>query len=333
MTILAEGSLDNTARQLESTLKLPQNKAMLRSSFQNYSDIIQRKADGVRLNVNTAIFTNQDFPVKKSFQAISEQSYKVQTTPINFRDPTQATSLINKYVAQATMNRIATFVTPAFYISRANGKCPLTLLERAKKVFYDDKNMKIGEVDMMFQMAPFPYSRLENINAYAVELPYGLDRKTSMIVILPFKGESLAGVLNLMSKVPFSSIVQSLEDSEMEYVDEDILVYLPKFKISSDFNLNIVLSKIGIKDIFDYEKANLLGMFDHYLYLSRLIQKAEIEVNEEGTVAAAASGAAIQNKSTPPVFKANRPFLYFIVDKPTRSIVFAGKVTNPDNLK
>lgn len=344
MTIISEGSMDNTARQLESTLRIPQNKASLRASFQNYSKTLLKQTDGVRLDLNTAIFTNKDFPVKKSFQAVSEQAYNVLVNPMNFKNSGQASTLINKYVAQATKNRITTFVNAGDVMNaqvfltsilffKGQWKMPFNTTATHRDTFYDDKNMKIGEVDMMFQVGPFPYTRLETIKSYAVELPYGFDRKMSMIVLLPFKGESITGVLNLLSQVPFSSIVQTLEESEIEFVGEDVHVYLPKFKISSDFNLNIVLSKIGIKDVFDIEKANLLGMFDHYLYLSRLIQKAEIEVNEEGTVAAAASGASLQNKSTPPVFKANKPFLYFIVDKPTRSIIFAGKVTNPSTLK
>ncbi|KAJ8938872.1 hypothetical protein NQ318_008022 [Aromia moschata] len=66
-------------------------------------------------------------------------------------------------------------------------------------------------------------------------------------------------------------------------------------------------------------------MFYHYIYLSRLIQKAEIEVDEKGTVPVDAPGISQQNKPAPPVFKANKPFLYFIVDKLTSSIIFAGK--------
>lgn len=152
----------------------------------------------------------------------------------------------------------------------------------------------------------------------------------SMIVILPFKGESIAGVLNYLSKTQFSTVIKSLEDAEQEFVDEDIHVYLPKFKISSDFVLNDPLNKViqlvdnivivytnyaicriicsnimnffeyvlhllqmGIKDIFSRDKADLLGMFYHYLYVTRVIQKAEIEVNEEGTIASAASGTLL----------------------------------------
>lgn len=66
-----------------------------------------------------------------------------------------------------------------------------------------------------------------------------------MILILPFKGESLSGVLNLLSHKPFSSIIEALGNSEKEFIDEDIYLYVPKFKFSSDFNLNVVLNKVS----------------------------------------------------------------------------------------
>ncbi|KAJ8923864.1 hypothetical protein NQ315_010446 [Exocentrus adspersus] len=341
MSILAEGSRDNTARQLENTLKIPQDKSPLRINFQNFSDTLLTRANGVRLELNTAIFSNKDFPVKKSFEALLHEYYKVALKPVNFKSPTQAASFINEYVAQATRNRIPVlvstsdvsnaqvFLTSILYF-KGQWKRPFNVSASHRETFYDEKNMKIGEVDMMYQTGIFPYSRIEEIKAHVLELPYGANRKMSMVVILPFKGQNIAGVLNSMIKVPFSSIITSLEEAEQQFVDEDVHVYLPRFKISSDFNLNIVLNKMGIKDVFDLDKANLLGMFDHYLYLSRLIQKAEIEVNEDGTVASAASGGFLQNKSQPPRFRANKPFLYFIVEKSTKSIVFAGKVSNPD---
>lgn len=90
---------------------------------------------------------------------------------------------------------------------------------------------------------------------------------------------------------------------------------------------------MGLTEIFDSQKADLLGIAPHYLFVSNLLQKAEIVVNEEGTVAAAAAGASVTNKVTSPVFHANRPFLYFIVDKRTKTIIFSGKVSDPKDSK
>lgn len=90
---------------------------------------------------------------------------------------------------------------------------------------------------------------------------------------------------------------------------------------------------MGLKEVFDSQKSDLLGMAPHYLYVSSLLQRAEIDVNEEGTVASAVSGASVTNKSPSPVFHANNPFLYFIVDKRTNTIIFSGKISNPKDSK
>ncbi|XP_018569245.1 serine protease inhibitor 77Ba [Anoplophora glabripennis] len=341
MNILAEGSRNNTARQLENALRIPQDKTALRKNFQNFTNTLLTKTNGATLDIDTAMFTNENFPLKNNFRAIIDQYYKVAVNQLDFKNSALAASSINKHVALVTRDRIKQLVIPAdvknaqvFLTSvlyfKGLWKMPFNTSATHKETFYDEKNNKISEVDMMFQIGVFPYSRMEEIKGHVLDLPYGQDRKMSMIVILPFKGESITGVLNYLSKMPFSSVIKSLEDAEKEFVDEDIHVYLPKFKISSDFVLNGPLIKIGIKDVFSSEEADLVGMFDHFLYVSKVIQKAEIEVNEEGTIATAASGAALQNKSQPPKFRANRPFLYFIVDRSTRSVMFAGKVTNPN---
>jgi serine protease inhibitor len=130
-----------------------------------------------------------------------------------------------------------------------------------------------------------------------------------MIVILPYKGQTLTNMLQMMSQNPFSTIIDRLDKVKDEFEGEDVKVYLPRFAAKSDLTLNTVLEKVefeeekisqvlindclfqmGITDVFDPETADLLGMFPHFLYISRLIQRAEIDVNEEGTVASAASG-------------------------------------------
>lgn len=345
MAALLEGSRDNTLRQLESTLRLPSNnKVLIRYNYQNLSRYMNVHSNAVTLETESALFTNQDFTVKRSFEDAALQYYGIPITPINFKAPTQAAGVINQYVAKVTRNRIPVFVNAGdvsdaqvFMASlmyfKGLWRLPFNKTATHRESFYDEKNNKIGEVEMMYLTSVLPYSRLEELNAHAIELPYGRDGQISMVVVLPFKGESISGVLNKMSKMTFSTILRTLDDADKRFMDESINVYLPKFKITSDFNLNVVLSKIGIKDAFDSQKANLLDMFDQYLYLSRLIQKAEIDVDEQGTTASAAAGAAFENKAFPAKFKANKPFLYFIVNKPTKTIIFAGKVSNPDTLK
>ncbi|CAG9855384.1 unnamed protein product [Phyllotreta striolata] len=345
MATLVEGARDNTLRQLQNTLRLPpNNKVLVRYNFQNLTRYMNVRSSAVNLETENAMFTNKEFPVKAAFEDAALQYYGVPITPVNFRSPGPAAAIINRYVARLTRNRIPNFVDSADLLDaqvfmasllyfKGLWKSPFQRNATHTESFYDEKGNKIGDVEMMYQTSSLPFARLEGLNAHAVELPYGSDGATSMVLVLPFKGDGVAAVLGKMSRMRFSDVLQTIEDAARMYPDELIHLYLPKFKVSSNFNLNVVLTKIGIKDVFDYSKSNLLDMFDQYLYLSRLIQKAEIEVDEEGTIATAATGASFVNKASPARFRVNKPFLYFIVNKLTRSIVFAGKISNPNTLK
>lgn len=84
--------------------------------------------------------------------------------------------------------------------------------------------------------------------------------------------------------------MRDIEESQAKYEDDEVEIYMPRIRISADFTLNVVLEQMGLVDIFDANKANLSGIAKYSPYLSRVIHKAKIEVNEEGTVAAAVTG-------------------------------------------
>ncbi|XP_052553576.1 serpin B12-like isoform X2 [Tympanuchus pallidicinctus] len=109
-------------------------------------------------------------------------------------------------------------------------------------------------------------------------------------------------------------------------------VYLPRFKLEDTFNLNEVLKAMGMTDIFTESKADLSALSSgESLVLSNIVHKAYVEVNEEGTTAAAATGATIVRRSLPliEVFMADHPFLFFIRHNPTNAILFFGKFCSP----
>lgn len=118
-----------------------------------------------------------------------------------------------------------------------------------------------------------------------------------------------------------------------EYMFESTVeVYLPRFKLEGTFNLNKVLQEMGMTDIFTESKVDLSAMtFAKSLVLSNVVHKVYVEVNEEGTVAAAGTGASIVRRSLPltEVFMANHPFLFFIRHNSTNTIIFFGKLCSP----
>jgi serpin B len=110
-----------------------------------------------------------------------------------------------------------------------------------------------------------------------------------------------------------------------------VRVYLPKFKVTCEFRLDKSLAALGMTDAFDAGKADFTGMGGRQgdLFISAVVHKAFVEVNEEGTEAAAATGVVGGRDMSPPVFRADHPFVYLIRDNQTGSVLFLGRVTDP----
>ena len=163
----------------------------------------------------------------------------------------------------------------------------------------------------------------------ALEMPYK-GKRLSMIFILPNdKHSSLVDLEETMSKV--TNINSVLKFGYKEKVE----VTLPRFKIESKFDLVEPLMELGMTDMFDESSADFSGMTggnNKGLYVSKVLQKAFVEVNEEGTEAAAATAAIMMGRSRQPEperFTCDRPFMFLIRDNLTGLILFSGHVTDP----
>ncbi|KAK9889243.1 hypothetical protein WA026_004520 [Henosepilachna vigintioctopunctata] len=340
LSIIAEGSRGNTARELEISLNIPSEKTQFRKEYKSLQGLLQNKTPNVTLELSSGIFTNKKHPLKQSFQRRTKEFYDADIMPVDFKNLKASTEFINNYISKATNNRIPDLISPddlrdaeIFLTStlyfKGDWQNPFNQTATKKAPFFNEKGKEIAQVNMMYLSGFVPFLRLEALKSQAVLLRYGDGSKMAMVVILPMKGSSVSEVLSLMNRMPMRTILEKLREAEQQFVDEDVNVYLPKFSISSDLNLNIALDKLGIKDVFDSQKADLLDMVSQYLYISRFVQKAEIVVNEEGTEASAAAGASAIYKQQSPKFMANRPFIYSIVDSQARSVIFNGVYRNP----
>ena len=164
--------------------------------------------------------------------------------------------------------------------------------------------------------------------AMALEMPYK-GKRLSMIFILPNnKHSSLADLEETMSKVKnINSILK------FEY-KEKVEVTLPRFKLESQLDLVEPLMQLGMTDMFGStaDFSGMTGGTNKGLYVSEIVQKAFVEVNEEGTEAAAATAAVMMGRSRQPEpeqFTCDRPFMFLIRDNLTGMILFSGHVTDP----
>jgi serpin B len=177
----------------------------------------------------------------------------------------------------------------------------------------------------MYQMRHYRYS--EDDSLQILELPYkGGD--LSMLVLLPRQVDGLAAVEKTLSAARIGELRAKLMSQKVEAL-------LPKFKLETRYELNGMLKTLGMKEAFLAGKADFSGIDGGAgeLYISLVIHKAFVDVNERGTEAAAATavvqGAGSANFTPPPVFRADHPFLFLICDNSSGSILFLGRMMNP----
>uniref|UniRef100_A0AAY4D2J1 Serpin domain-containing protein n=1 Tax=Denticeps clupeoides TaxID=299321 RepID=A0AAY4D2J1_9TELE len=179
--------------------------------------------------------------------------------------------------------------------------------------FNVDENKKVS-VDMMYRQGFYDfYEDKENFTT-VIRLPYKCD--ASMFIILPDEGK--------MKDVEDSFYIKYLKDWSLE-------LGMPKFKISGSYNLNGILKEMGVDHAFD-GNADFSGMTTSKVAVSEVEHKAILNVDEKGTEASAATTIEIVDMSTldqPKTVIINRPFMVFITDHTTRSLLFIGKITDP----
>ena len=155
-----------------------------------------------------------------------------------------------------------------------------------------------------------------------LELPYVGDR-LSMVLLLPKEVDGLAAVEEALNR-------ENLEKWLGQLREQPVRVSLPRFKLDSRFELSKTLEAMGMVNAFSGAKADFSGMTGRRdLFISLVVHQAEVEVNEEGTEAAAATAVLMRKGPLPTAFTADHPFCFLIRDKETGSILFLGRVMNP----
>ena len=181
----------------------------------------------------------------------------------------------------------------------------------------------------MRQTKKFEFAILDELGASMLELPYTGDR-LSLQLVLPRNGNSLAALEQNLR----TADLQQLFDSKRN--EEKVAVTLPRFKLEQTIPLTEQLQQLGMTDMFVDGKADFSAIAQRRrqeaLYVSGVLQKALIEVNEEGSEAAAATGSEAGASAMPmPLkeFRADRPFLFFLRDNLTGMLLFQGRVADP----
>ena len=173
----------------------------------------------------------------------------------------------------------------------------------------------------------FNYGLSRELNVKAIELPYA-GKKLSMIVLLPEHPNGIGALEQALSAEHLVNFEKSFEIMPQVEVN----TCLPRFKLEDSFDLGSTLSSMGMTDAFIDGVADFSGMNgEKDLSISKVVHKAFLEVNEEGSEAAAATGVVMKKKGMLRVFnfRADHPFLFFIRENETKTVLFLGKYSRP----
>jgi serpin B len=283
-----------------------------------------------------ALWPQKEYPFHAAYLDLVRNRFGANAQPLDYiADADQARRTINAWVAEQTRNKIPELfpvnslgsdtrlvLTNAIYF-KADWAHAFDKKATSPQDFYRDAQTTV-KVPLMFQQAELAYQ--ETADYQAIELPYK-DGDVAMLVILPKKKDGLAA---LEKSLPQELLRHGLAHAS----HKQVAVHLPKFKISSEFKLNSTLSAMGMPLAFS-GGADFSGMSDERLSISLVIHKAVIEVDEEGTVAAAATGVVMKEAAAisdqPVSFTADHPFLFALRDRRTGCILFMGRVVNPQS--
>uniref|UniRef100_A0A8C0G1E0 Serpin B6 n=1 Tax=Chelonoidis abingdonii TaxID=106734 RepID=A0A8C0G1E0_CHEAB len=190
-----------------------------------------------------------------------------------------------------------------------------------------ERQFKINK-SMMSKEAKYNMSYLTDFQTKILDLPY-VDNETSMIILLPDEIQDNSTGLEQV-KLTHEKLTEWIHPEMMDY--SEVEVFLPRFKLEQAYDLKPVLESMGMADAFDSDKVDLSGMSaSNDLVLSEVVHKSFVEVNEEGTEAAAATGVILAGccLQIPPQFTADHPFLFFIRHNKTGNILFYGRFCSP----
>ena len=250
--------------------------------------------------------------------------------------PAESRATINRWVEESTVGKIKD-VIPEGSLSMNTALVLVNAIyfkgnwekqfkkENTRKVPFFIKENEKTEVDMMCgERLEFPNGYSGELKCLIVELPYrDVSKELRMVVLLPRKKDGLSELEEKLNSTNLQSMLDSLRESEIE-------VFLPKFKMEKNIRLSETLSGLGMKDFFQRGVADLSGMDGtRELHVSRVFHKARIDVNEEGTEAAAATAVFMYAMSANIKFYADHPFMFLIMEKKSRSVLFLGRYVKP----
>ncbi|OGN23652.1 MAG: hypothetical protein A3A13_01720 [Candidatus Yanofskybacteria bacterium RIFCSPLOWO2_01_FULL_43_22] len=332
-----EGARGKTADEIQTIFHFPVDSNLRQSSFAAIHNQINNPNSKYKLNIANALWAQNDYKFLSEYINILQQYYAGKATNVDFKNSTeQARQTINKWVEEKTNNKITNLfpqgsldsmtrlvLTNAIYFKG-------TWIKQFEKKQTRDDNFRVNsnnivKISMMQRTdkdAKFHYTEADNLQI--LEIPYEGD-KLSMMILLP-KNDNLSSLESSLS-------LEKINDWKSKLLEQRVDVFMPKFTFNTKYFMSETLAKMGMPTAFT-DAADFSGMDGtKSLSIQNVIHQAFVDVNEEGTEAAAATGVSVGITSVmpqqTPVFRADHPFIFVIQDKDNGNILFFGRVSNP----
>ncbi|MCX8189899.1 MAG: serpin family protein [Candidatus Diapherotrites archaeon] len=330
-----EGAKGQTAEEMKKVLHLPQSN-ILRPNFAAIYNKINAKGKPFELRTGNALWTQKNYPFIKDYLSLVEKYYGGKAAELDFiNDTEKSRQTINSFIEEQTNGKIKDLIP-------IGSLDPLTRLVITNAIYFkgtwlvefdpkdtieadfivsQDKKVKVQMMHMAPEDKYFNYAETEELQL--LELPYS-GEELSMLILLPKK--DLASVEKNLTEEKLSEYKKMMQKTKLA------LIEIPKFEINTKYFMVKTLKEMGINTAFG-GSADFTGMTPkRELYISEVIHQAYAKVDEKGTEAAAATAVIMKATSARPeiTFVADHPFIFLIQHKETGTILFVGRVINPN---
>ncbi|XP_054893923.1 leukocyte elastase inhibitor A-like isoform X2 [Poeciliopsis prolifica] len=336
------GARGDTATQMSECLKIQDCQDDVHTLFAKLLSEINNPEATFALSVANRLYGEKSYNFLQ-FLTQTKTHYNAELEAVDFRTSSEEARMkINNWVEEKTQGKIKDIVAEGVVDSMTRMVLVNAIYFKAawEKQFFEsdtkEDQFRLNKktttpVQMMCQEDDFPFTVIDEVNCQILEMPYK-GKELSMLIILPNDIEDdITGLEKLEKLLTYEKFMEWTHPDKMK--SRKVVVKLPRFKLEETYDLNEVLTSMGMVDAFDQTKSDFSGMSGNKeLVVSKVSHKAFVDVNEEGTEAASATSIISRNFSgylNPSFFNADHPFLFFIRHNPTLTVLFAGRFCCP----
>jgi serpin B len=329
------GAAEATETQMRRAMHFGPNDRGFHNAYGGLIERLNQQGQKGRyqLLIANALWAQEDFRFLDSYMELVRTVYDARAERVNYvTAPQKATETINAWVEEKTQGKITDLIAPGALDARTRLVLTNAIYFKGNWAEQFDKRQTheapfyISQQDtvqtpMMHRRGEYRYGKFDGLQV--LEMSYEGD-ELSMVIVLP-EARQPGAMEQMLSPEALARWTTRLRRQEVD-------VYLPKFTMTGKFELSKVLAAMGMSLAFT-QQADFSGMIGGKdLFISQVVHKAYVDVNEEGTEAAAATGVEMRVTALPmevPVFRADRPFVFVIKDNGTGAILFMGRMANP----